>query len=226
MKRIVLTASVVSALFLSTSAQRTVSMTKNTSKTTFGVQGGVTFFNITGKNSGGADLNNDLVTGFSGGVNAEIPLCSRFYIQPGVDFTRKGFENGNFKTTLNYIDIPVNFIYKPVLGTGNLVLGAGPYLGIGVGGKAKLSNSGNTTAFEKDVVFNNEYDENNSLAPQYKKLDAGANFLAGYEFANKVSLNLNAQLGLKKINPDVSNNTNDQTKWNNTGFGVSLGYRF
>jgi hypothetical protein len=223
MKKIILTATVFSALVLNVAAQRSTSMMRTTPKTTFGVQGGVNFFNITGKNSNGDNLSNDLVTGFSGGVNAEVPLGACFYLQPGVDFTRKGAENGNYKTTLNYVDIPVNFIYKPILGTGNLVLGAGPYLGIGVGGKGKLSNSGNSSSIEQDVVFTDTY--TNTLAPQFKKTDIGANFLAGYEFANKVSLNLKAQLGLKNINPDNTNN-NDKTKLNNTGFGLSLGYRF
>lgn len=225
MKKIVLTASLVSALIFSASAQRATSMVRTAPKTTFGIQGGVTFFNITGKNGSGGDLTNKVVTGFSGGVNAEIPLAAGFYIQPGVDFTRKGAENGNYKTTLNYIDIPLTFIYKPLVGTGNLLLGVGPYLGIGVGGKSKFSNSGNSAAIEQDVVFNDDYNSTTPLAPQFKKLDAGANFLAGYEFANKVSLNLKAQLGLRNINPNTST-SNDKTSLKNTGFGVSLGYRF
>jgi hypothetical protein len=224
MKKIVLTVSVVSALILNVSAQRSVSMVRTAPKTTLGIHGGVNFFNITGKNGNGGDLNNEVVTGFSGGINAEIPLGAGAYIQPGVDFTRKGAENGNYKITLNYIDIPVNFIYKPILGTGNLVLGAGPYLGIGVGGKSKLSASG-STAIEQDVVFNNEYNSSTPLVPQFSKLDAGANFLAGYEFANKVSLNLKAQLGLKNISPDT-NNGDDESSLKNTGFGFSVGYRF
>ncbi|MDB5207605.1 MAG: hypothetical protein JWR72_2680 [Flavisolibacter sp.] len=225
MKKIVLTASVVSALILNASAQSTVSMVRTAPKTTFGIHGGVNFFNITGKSADGGDVSNDVVTGFSGGVNAEIPLGAGAYLQPGVDFTRKGAENGNNKVTLNYIDIPVTFIYKPILGRGNLVLGAGPYVGIGVGGKSKFSNSGNTAAIEQDVVFTNDYNTNTPSVPQFSKLDAGANFLAGYEFANKVSLNLKAQLGLKKINPET-NNSNDETSLKNTGFGLSVGYRF
>jgi hypothetical protein len=57
-------------------------------------------------------------------------------------------------------------------------------------------------------------------------MDAGANFLFGYEFANKVSFQLNAQLGLLKINPEYEGTTNDQTSAKNTGFGFSIGYKF
>ena len=35
----------------------------------------------------------------------------------------------------------------------------------------------------------------------FKPFDAGANFVAGYEFSNRFSAQLNAQLGLVNINP-------------------------
>ena len=77
------------------------------------------------------------------------------------------------------------------------------------------------------LEFNDEFDATSTAPLQLRKTDAGANFLAGYEFANKLSVNLKAQLGLKDINPDLgTNNNNDQTRWRNTGFGLSLGYRF
>ena len=49
--------------------------------------------------------------------------------------------------------------------------------------------------------------------------------LAGYEFNNKVSFQLNTQLGLTKINPEYEGSVNDKTAAKNTGFGFSLGYR-
>jgi hypothetical protein len=220
MKKIVLSAGVMSALILSASAQQTPSMVRTTGKTTFGIHAGANMFNINGKNAAGVELDNGLKTGFAAGLNAEIPLGGGSYLQPGVDFRQKGTEgNDGSKLTVNYIDIPVNFVYKPILGSGNFVLGFGPYIGFGIGGK--LKNTGGAT---QEVEFTDELNINNA-AVQLKRTDAGANFLAGYEFANKISLNLKAQLGLKDINPDVSA-TNDQTRYRNTGFGLSLGYRF
>ena len=57
-----------------------------------------------------------------------------------------------------------------------------------------------------------------------KRFDAGANLLAGYEFSNRFSFQLNAGLGLINMynRPDDDN----ETTLKNTGFGVSLGYRF
>jgi hypothetical protein len=219
MKKIAVTAGLLSAISLGALAQQTPSMVRTSGKTTFGVHAGVNMFNINGKNVAGSDLNYDVKTGFEGGVNAEIPLGRGSYLQPGVDFRQKGTEvsDGN-KLSLNYIDIPVNFIYKPILGTGNFVLGFGPYIGFGISGKAKYANGA-----EEDVEFG---DDVNSNSVRLKRTDAGANFLAGYEFVNKLSINLKAQLGLKDINPDSGGNNNDQTRYRNTGFGLSLGYRF
>lgn len=225
MKRIVLTASALSALILTATAQQTtkVSMTKNTG-TTVGIHAGANMYNINGKNAAGDELNNKLNTGFSAGVDVAIPLSAGFYLQPGVDFTQKGTETeSGIKTTLNYIDIPVNFVYKPLVGAGNLVLGFGPYVGFGVGGKVSSPNGTST-----EVEYRDEFDRTVPASTvQLRKSDAGANFLAGYEFANNLSVNLKAQLGLKDINPDMSNEgMNNQTRFRNTGFGLSVGYRF
>jgi hypothetical protein len=59
-----------------------------------------------------------------------------------------------------------------------------------------------------------------------KPVDAGANLLFGYEFSNKLSFQVNAQLGLTKINPQYDGVTNDKRSAKNTGFGLSAGYRF
>ena len=226
MKRIFLTATVLGAMILTAGAQQqrtTVSMTKNNG-TTVGVHAGVNMFNINGKTATGVELNNKLNTGFTGGVDVAIPLGGGAYLQPGVDFTQKGTETENgIKTTLNYVDIPVSFVYKPIVGTGNLVLGFGPYLGFGVGGKVTSANGASTK-----VEYRDTYDRAiPSSTLQLRRSDAGANFIAGYEFANSLSLNLKAQLGLKDINPDMGNEgANNQLRYRNTGFGLTVGYRF
>lgn len=224
MKRIMLTASVLCGMIITAAAQQraTVTMARNMG-TSVGIHAGVNWFNINGRNAGGTDLNNRLNTGFTAGFDVAIPLGGGSYLQPGVDFRQKGTEDvSGIKTTLNYIDIPVNYVYRPMLGTGNLVLGFGPYIGFGVGGKVKSPNG--TT---NDVVYRDEFDRAVPTgAVQLRRTDAGANFMVGYEFANRLGLNLNAQLGLKDINPDMSNEgANNQTRYRNTGFGVTLGYR-
>jgi hypothetical protein len=188
--------------------------------TTVGITAGVNWNNINGKTATGDDLKNQLKTGFNGGLNVEFPLASGFYLQPGVEYRQKGSElsNGN-KLGLSYIDIPVNFIYKPLLGTGNMLIGFGPYVGFGIGGKVKSADG-----TERTVSFDKDYSPSEAQDVQFKKLDAGANFLIGYEFKSKLSAALKAQLGLMDINPDT-NIPGDNTRYRNTGFGLSLGYR-
>jgi opacity protein-like surface antigen len=218
MKKTILCAALTAFIATSASAQ---SMVKTTDRTTFGIRAGVNFQNINGKDASGDNLENDLTTGFHAGVNAEIPVGSGFYLQPGALYSMKGAEyEGGTKVKLSYIEVPVNFVYKPILGSGNMLLGFGPYVGFGINGKIEAPNG-----TETDLDFGSDYNAANP-ATYFKSFDAGGNLLAGYEFANKLSFQLNAQLGLVKINKENEAITNDKTSWKNTGFGLSLGYRF
>jgi Outer membrane protein beta-barrel domain len=183
------------------------------SKTTFGIRAGVNFQNLNGRDAADNKLENKLKTGFNAGVNAEIPVATDFYVQPGLLFTTKGAKAdvGDFKTNLSYVELPINLLYKPVLGTSKLLLGFGPYLGYAIGGKVKNDNS------SVDINFGDKVGE-------IKRFDAGANFLAGYEFTTNLSFQLNAGLGLVNINNRA--NTDKKSRVRNTGFGLSLGYRF
>jgi hypothetical protein len=199
-------------------------MTYDAGKTTFGVRAGVNFNNITGKDASGDKFENNINTGFHAGVNAEIPLGSGSYLQPGILYSQKGAEfklNGNNEVDLSYIEVPVNFLYKPTLGTGRVLLGFGPYVGVGIDGKVK------TNGTKTDVEFTNNHNTETDTPDyaEYKRLDYGGNFLAGYEFGNNLSFQVNAQLGLANMLPKGTSG-NNKAKANNTGFGVSLGYRF
>jgi len=215
MKRMLMVASAI-ALTVMASAQ-------TTEGTSFGFKAGVNFQNLTGKDVNGDKLDNKLKAGLALGVNAQIPVATDFYIQPGVEFNQKGAKSndGNYTTSLSYIDIPVSLVYKPMLGTGRLILGFGPYVGFGVGGKVKGGGSTADVKFDNDITIS-DFNTGNAY---FKRLDAGANFLAGYEMSSKLSLQLNAQLGLVKINPKIEEVPNDQSSVKNTGFGLSLGYR-
>ena len=211
-------------------AQQTV---KNSGGTSFGLRAGVNFQNITGKDEDGNKLENDLLTGFNIGINAEIPLAPQFYFQPGLLFTTKGAKSEDLilgqtikgKINISYVEMPLNFLYKPMLGQGRLLMGFGPYVALGVGGKATYEGGG--SSLSEDIEFKKTVKLSDPDDVFYvRPMDAGANLLFGYQFANKVSIQLNAQLGLTKINPEYEGASNDRTDAKNTGFGVSLGYRF
>ena len=183
------------------------------SNISFGVRAGVNFQNLTGKDETGDKFSNKLIPGFNVGGNVEIPIATDFYLQPGLLFSTKGAKdkNSDFKTHLSYLEIPINFLYKPMLGDGKLLLGFGPYAAFGVGGKYKGQ------VFNTGDVFGSD-------PGQIKRFDAGANLLAGYEFSNKLSFQLNAGLGL--INLANREQGDSKSSLKNTGFGISAGYRF
>ena len=193
-------------------------------KTTFGVRAGVNFTNLNGE-IGNQDLDWDIKTGFNIGVNAEVPVATDFYLQPGLLFSTKGAKSGGRTTNVSYLEVPINFLYKPALGPGKLLLGFGPYVGFGIGGKSKGGNN----MVDADVKFKNDISSAESIDPKkdyFKTLDFGGNLLAGYELSNKISFQLNAQLGMANLFPKIDGKKPEDTKVKNTGFGISVGYRF
>ncbi|HCE58312.1 MAG TPA: PorT family protein [Prolixibacteraceae bacterium] len=198
-------------------------------KTSFAILGGVNFQNLNRENDSGDKLENDLIVGYHFGVNAQVPVAPEFYFQPGVQFSTKGAKNKEDAITstykLSYIELPLNFVYKGQLGNGYFMVGFGPYVAYGVGGKAKYEG-GSVTA-ESDIKFKNEVVSGDPLTTVYiKPFDAGGNIFFGYEIAGGLFLQLNAQLGMINIQPDHYLNPDDSSTLKNTGYGLSLGYRF
>ena len=205
----------------------------------FGVLGGVNFQNINGKDNGGTKLENGLLTGFHAGVNVNIPVAPDFYFQPGLLFSVKGAKNdffspqtkaaGDFETTtkLSYIEMPLNLLYRPQLGKGYMLLGFGPYVALGIGGSENSELLG-LVSYERSVRYKNKVTNFTELLENayYRPIDAGANIFFGYELSMGVFIQLNAQLGLLKINPEYAWETDSKASYKNTGYGISIGYRF
>ena len=198
----------------------------------FGILGGVNLQNLNGKDNNGDKLTNDMIIGYHFGVNVQIPLVPEFYLQPGLLFSTKGAENSygslTGKYNLSYIELPLNFVYKGLLGNGHVMLGFGPYAGYAIGGKSTIDYDNST--IDQDIVFVKEVEEGDDyLIPYVKRFDAGGNIFAGYEFAGGLFFQVNAQFGMLKINP-VDNRSitvySDELAVYNRGFGLSLGYRF
>ncbi len=222
MKKVILaTLVLVTGTVFSASAQ---SAAASKSGISFGIRAGVNLQNINGKDGSGDKLENKLAPRFQGGVTVDIPLADQFYLQPGLLFSGKGAkdDNSDASVSISYLDVPVTFLFKPLLGTGHMLLGVGPYVGFGVAGKMTDDNNNKST-----IKFKNEITLAEAAADPYlRRLDAGANLLVGYEMSSKLSVQLNAQLGLAKINSEISGLSGDKSAWRNTGFGLSLGYRF
>ncbi len=180
------------------SAPLAIAQSTDKAKITKAVLGGINFQNLNGKASNGDKLTNDMILGFHAGFNVQIPIAPQFFFQPGLLFTTKGakYTNGS-SAKLSYIELPMNVVYKALLGNGKFMLGFGPYVGYAI-----ITKGGD-----------------------YKAFDAGGNIFAGYELSGGIFFQLNTQLGMLKINPD-SGITGDKSSIKNTGFGLSTGYRF
>jgi hypothetical protein len=198
-------------------------------KTSFAIIGGLNLQNLTGKAYNGDKLNNDMLLGYHIGVNAQIPIASKFYFQPGLLYAAKGAktksESSTSTTNINYLEMPLNVVYKTPCSNGSFIAGFGPYVAYGIGGKVKTT--GDSPTIETKIEFKNVIELTDPLdVPFYKAFDAGAGAFVGYEMTNGVFCQLNMQLGLLKINSEYREFPDDKTSVKNTGFGLSTGYRF
>jgi hypothetical protein len=210
-------------LILMLSVPLAIAQNTDKAKMSFGVLGGVNFQNLNGKAVNGDKLENDMILGFHAGVNILIPLVPQFNFQPGLLFATKGAKNTSGSAIkLSYIELPLNLVYRALVGNGKFMLGFGPYIGYAIGGKVK-PESGSATEIEfKNVV---EIGDPTSVT-YFKAFDAGGNIFAGYELAGGIFLQLDTQFGMLKINPEDKRIADDKSSLKNTGFGLSIGYRF
>lgn len=200
-------------------------------KPTIGVQAGISNSSIKGDAASSfnnmLDYTNGYITtnsknGFYAGINASIPLTTSLSLQPGVQFTQKGYEmkgemtikgaefiSPNAKATLtsNYIDMPV--LLKANLN--GLELFAGPQVSYLASADLK------TTA---GVMGFNFYKKTFDAADQLNRWDAGIKAGVGYQFSNGINLSAAYDHGLMKT--DANQNMDAY----NRSFQVGVGFRF
>ncbi|MFZ0282461.1 MAG: outer membrane beta-barrel protein, partial [Bacteroidales bacterium] len=174
----------------------------------------------------GGELGFKLIFGYHAGLNAVIPVGPDLFFQPGVLYSTKGAKqeilaNTTRTTKLSYIEMPLNFLFRPQLGDGHILLGAGPYIALGIAG-VQRDYLDNILSNKLTVKFKNSTDTDYAY---YKPLDFGGNIFFGYEFYSGIFCQINAQMGLYEINPDFEL-SDDKTSKKNIGFGFSAGYRF
>ena len=200
MKNFILTLLVLITLFPFAKAQ----------KASFGVTAGTTFSQVRLSDNESKD-NTNYLFGFSAGVTADLPLGKNFSFQPALQFLQKGGREksdffGNDATItirLNYLDLPLNFLYRAPGTNGHFVVGLGPSVSVGLSGKDKISSSDGTE--EEDIHFGSGSDH-------LKAFELGGNILMGYEWKSGFSVQANYNHGL-------SNNSNDSdTKWKSAYF--------
>jgi hypothetical protein len=136
--------------------------------------------------------------GIKVGGLVEIPLNRNFYLQPGLFFSTKGASDNdpnhnNATTTLdiNYIELPVNILYKFGRPSGNrFFLGAGLAVGTAVGGH--IAANGHT-----DKI----YIGNDPQVDAVRAFDVGISGQLGYQLSSGFIFRLQSVAGVTNITP-------------------------
>ena len=184
----------------------------------FGVKGGLNFAKVLDKTNN-RTYSDDYKSkiGFNLGVTAEYSISEKFAIEPGVLFSTKGFKMENSvpaSINLNYLEVPINAIFKIELSSAKILFIAGPYLGYALSGKIKASEpilGDNEDSKEQKVV----------IGTDIKALDFGLNVGTGVEIKD-ITASLQYGYGLANLSFQSEN----ERKLKNRVLGISLGYKF
>ncbi len=184
----------------------------------FGISAGATFSGIQAK-ADGITLSSDTHVGFTVGVTESMSMGKDFSFRPELNFTQKGGdlsvpdEDFKYKTTINYLELPLNFVYNAHSAKGKFFIGAGPALNIALSGRYKMTGMGEDESGK--LKFGGDETVDN-----FKAFDASINAIAGYQFSGGFYLAANYNFGLTNISP--GSGEKDHVHY----FGIRLGYMF
>jgi hypothetical protein len=202
----------------------------------FGINAGLNLSTLSYSSSGQTNATSSLA-GFHIGAFADFGLGA-VSIQPGILYTTKGGKDDVSGTStvgsstltyhatdqinLNYIEVPVNVLYHIPVVVGNIFIGGGPYVAMGVSGKEKTSDTytqtGGSTASGSSASESNLSFGNSS--GDIKNPDYGINLLGGIRLKSGLLFSAGYGFGLANL----SNVSGSKTK--NNGFSLSIGYSF
>lgn len=194
------------------------------------IKGGVNLANISNKDDGSYSDANGL-TSWQAGIVGDFGLTDFLALQPGLLYTGKGikWQNGQpgdalyQKLTFNpqYLELPVNLVFKTPTGSTRFFAGAGPYVAMGIGGKFKGDG---VYDFSKSIEWSSDdpltSEEEGAGVFRAKRFDYGLNALVGIEASNLV-LSANYGFGLAKVQSSANNN-NDNNKHRVLSFTLGL----
>jgi hypothetical protein len=174
-------------------------------------------------------LNTNSRTSLYGGIFVDIPLGkgkeNMFYLRPQLEYLGAGGQlpemvdfNGNLlaaatKYSLNYVNLPVQFLFSPSFPIGKPWIGAGLYGGVLVRGTAKYGNS------SQDLSIGNK--DNDAI----ERFDFGFSFTAGLTLKCGILIGGDFQQGLIRVSPPSGASAPRLNTRNSVG-GVHIGYVF
>lgn len=160
------------------------------------------------------------------GFLLNITVSEPFSIETGLLFNTKGYrvKYSRNDTTykeynyLGYLDLPINAKYTFDLGGPKFYLTAGPYFAFGIFGKQGYKE----TIGNKDFTGEYDYEWGNDLDKDYKRLDIGLGFGAGFQFGSFV-IGANYGLGLKNISPQAEYDMVIKNRFLSISIGTNFG---
>lgn len=208
------------------------------SQAKFGIQIGGNLGFAAFKKGNTESYSNKPRVGVLAGFLADVPL-GPISFRPELNFIQKGYRNEttystvgtqvvNSKVRLNYVELPLNFVYNVDASTGKFFFGLGPNFAMGLSGKTSiettstLGSASTVTKSNGDVKFSGD---SNSSNPLYlKRFDFGGNILAGYTSNMGLTFNIGYTLGLSDISRNLP--VNDDKTQKNNGLTLKVGYMF
>ena len=162
----------------------------------------------------GTDYTSKYVPGFQAGVFLNLPLSSKLSFSPEVLYAQKGakFEgsvgsiNGETKTKLGYIDVPVL-----------LTINATPQFNFVIGPQASF-----LVNHESTIYVNGVQTTSNTKKDDLRKSIAAGVIGMGYKFSPNLNLNARYSMDFQS----VTNENINQDKARLSGFALSVGYSF
>lgn len=162
-----------------------------------------------------------------GGI-MDVDMGTHLYFQTGLFFNIKGntksfganihdtfVVNVDQSLQINYFELPINVIFKTNLqGRGRIFFGLGASVGMVVGGRNLFHIYGFSTTNHIDDETNTKIQGGQDVS----KVDAGLNFMAGYEFRSGMFLRAFYNYGFT----DIATSADESDK--NRGYGISMGF--
>jgi len=184
------------------------------SQTRVGLSGGVSVANMKDK------VNGDSKAGAMFGLVLDAPLCKskNWSFHPSLSYVQKGLVEPHPAGTLidkqyvalRYMELTADFLYYLPGGKGSFYIGAGPSLDFNVPSKRVAVTDGDKVI--TDIAFG-KTPEND-----FKGVDFGADFAAGYRMNGGFFIALNYNKGLRNL---VTEGTSGTIK--NQYIGIQLG---
>lgn len=174
----------------------------------FGINAGLTFPTMSSYN----ETTNTTTylgsnTSFFIGGNASMDVCKMISVDAGLSLINKGQttkqnygilsdDYKTIRTTITYLEVPVNVRAGFDVGSGKFLIGAGPYIGFALGGQTK----GYTRDINGTLITKNTDMAFGSGTTEMKSVDFGMNFSLAYKLSNGLGIQAGYGCGLTDLN--------------------------